>query len=428
MIHLIRSRKLGFALIFALAVTAIMTAILIAFAVIAYSDLGAAANIANSVRAYYAAEAGMTKKFIELRAGNTSSLSETFPIATNDNASYQVIVTNVSGGAFPTYRLTSTGTYRRSTRQISYDFKQVSHARFAYLSNDEDQLFWWGERHIWFISGDVLRGPMHSNDMINISEDPTFEGPVSSSADIINYYHGGPPEDNPDFRESLSLGIPTVQLPGSAGIINSILTQSQQAGGLYLTGDTVLTFLPNGTIDVTNADMDWDTPHNIPAPVNGAIFVNGGYVDVSGTVSGQFTVGTSRSIYVTGNLTYLNDPRTSPSSTDIIGLVAQNNVYVDSAAPYDVEINACIVALNTSFGVENYGSGLKGTLSIYGGIIQYRRGPIGTFSASTGDRISGYTKDYVYDTRFQNIAPPYFPVAVDANGMIIYVKTLYTES
>jgi hypothetical protein len=71
---------------------------------------------------------------------------------------------------------------------------------------------------------------------------------------------------------------------------------------------------------------------------------------------------------------------------------------------------ATIMALGTSFTAENYTSGSpRGYLRVIGGIIQDRRGAVGTFNASTGAIVSGYEKDYVYDARLANNPPPAFP-------------------
>ncbi|MFN4220517.1 MAG: hypothetical protein ACK4GJ_06350, partial [bacterium] len=48
-------------------------------------------------------------------------------------------------------------------------------------------------------------------------------------------------------------------------------------------------------------------------------------------------------------------------------------------------------------------------LHIYGGILQYFRGPVGTFNISTGSPITGFKKDYRYDPRFAFLKPPLFP-------------------
>jgi hypothetical protein len=50
------------------------------------------------------------------------------------------------------------------------------------------------------------------------------------------------------------------------------------------------------------------------------------------------------------------------------------------------------MALEASFMLENYSQvAAKGTLTVYGGIIQDQRGPVGTFNGQTGQKISGYS-------------------------------------
>ena len=50
-----------------------------------------------------------------------------------------------------------------------------------------------------------------------------------------------------------------------------------------------------------------------------------------------------------------------------------------------------------------------GTLKVLGGIIQNARGPVGTFNSSTGEMITGYSKNYTYDPRLASNPPPYYP-------------------
>ena len=76
-------------------------------------------------------------------------------------------------------------------------------------------------------------------------------------------------------------------------------------------------------------------------PANGVIYVQStstipscnsnaqdGNVTVRGTVSGQLTVAADQNIYLSGNVAYNNDPRTDPVSTDMVGLVANQNITV----------------------------------------------------------------------------------------------------
>lgn len=414
--------KKGFALIFALILGSIIVAIIVSLAVIASGDLTMAGRTTNSTRAYYLAEAGLAKKYIDIRNGNFGNINGTITYTGANSGTFTASVTQTAGGLFPTYDILATGTYKNVSKTIKLTVCQFSYSRYIYLTDRETRS---GTR-IWFIGVDVIRGPLHTNGQLNIIDDPTFEGPVSSVNTAINYYHGPPPADNPDFQESLTLGAPNISLPTATDIMNNIRTAAQQSEGLYLTGNSRVTLLSNGTMNVTNSAKDWNN-HNMPLPANGALFVNSGYIEISGILSGVLTVGTTNNIYITNNLLYANDPRTDPASNDVLGLVSQNNVIIDSTAPYNLEIDAYIIAVNTSFYLENYTYGLRGTLTLYGGVTQVERGAVGTFNVSTGQKASGYTKDYNYDDRFEDFAPAFFPPARDTSGRIVYLKSLWVE-
>ncbi|MDD3905221.1 MAG: hypothetical protein PHS46_01670 [Candidatus Omnitrophica bacterium] len=420
--------KKGFMLVFAMVIIVLVILSLASIFLISFNDLARAKNASKAMRAYYIAEAGLAKKFMDLRGGSTSAASGTFTLGGGFSGTYSATVTSVSGSTI-TYRIVSTGTYGGVSRQVSITVKQVSFSRYGYFSNSENELFWFWKTPIWFTTGDHLTGPLFTNDSLNICGNPIFEGPVSSVGSAINYYHGGPPGDNPEFYDSLTLGATAMQTPSSLGLLSSIQTAASTSGGLLLTRATSplhtqsVTFLSNGTLNYDNGR----TSTNYAIPTNGAIYVSTGTVNVSGVVNGSVTLGAASDIYVTGNILYNTDPRVNSSSSDLLGLVSQNNVYVSSSAPYNLEIDAYIVAVSGSFEVYNYDSVLKGDLYLYGGVTQTTRGAVGTFNADTGDKVTGYTKDYEYDARLSLIAPAYFPAAKDSNGRIIYAKVLWAE-
>ena len=176
---------------------------------------------------------------------------------------------------------------------------------------------------------------------------------------------------------------------------------------------------------VTNPVSGW-VNQPLPLPTNGAVFVNGGNLTVSGTLKGQLTLGTSQNVIVANAVRYNCNPLTQTdvtnqpcSPTDLLGIVAEQNIVVSRSAPYDVTIHASVMALNESFTVERWWEGPpKGTLSVLGGIIQTRRGPVGTFNGGTGAKLSGYTKDYRYDVRLSNMAPPFYPTTTRYQGRL----------
>jgi hypothetical protein len=198
----------------------------------------------------------------------------------------------------------------------------------------------------------------------------------------------------------------------------NLRTASTIAGGLRLQGNTTIVLNADGTMNVTNSQKGW-TNQNMALPANGALFVdndgsNKASLTISGQLNGRLTVGAAKDVIIPANLTYANDPRTNPASTDTLGLIAERNVVIDDSGPTDLEINASIMALETSFVLENYASvAAKGTLTVYGGIIQDQRGPVGTFNGATGQKVSGYSKNYAYDERLLTSPPPYYPTTGD---------------
>ena len=158
---------------------------------------------------------------------------------------------------------------------------------------------------------------------------------------------------------------------------------------------------------------------------------------------GQVTIAADHYVWITGNLSYA-DP-----ASDILGLVGNNAVWVwnpygttkvtkggscrsnctsttsgsllPTAADPDASysggtsgrtIDAAILSVQHTFQVQNYEQGSsRGYLTVTGAIAQQFRGTVGTVSSS-GGIATGYAKDYSYDTRFINIAPPKFLQAV----------------
>ncbi len=291
-------------------------------------------------------------------------------------------------------------------RQITVMLRSESFSRYSYFTDLETQP---SGSPIWFTTRDHFEGPVHSNDQFHIAGNPQFDGLVSSAATSLSYLNGGPPNDNPTFNGGLRLNASRINLPISVAPLRA----AAAGGGLWFEGNTTITMQNNGTMLVTNPVRSW-TNVQVPAPVNGAVFVNRGNLTISGVTKGQLTLGCSNDIVVANNVTYNTDPKSDPTSRDVLGLVAEQNVVISQSAPSDVTIQAAVLALNESVTVENWWQGPpRGTLTVLGGMVQKRRGPVGTFDPNTGLQRSGYSKHYMYDTRFTDIAPPYYPTTSD---------------
>ncbi|UCF05381.1 MAG: DUF4900 domain-containing protein [bacterium] len=294
------------------------------------------------------------------------------------------------------------------TKVLQVKVGQQNFSRYAYFSDMEKSP---SGSTIWFHTRDVFHGPVHTNDQMHIYGSPNFFEEVSSAASSIDYYHGGPPTDDPQFHKGLTLDASVIPLPANTDMIRQ---KANEPGGLLINGDATIRFRVDGSGNPYLQVTAGGNTNNISYPSNGVIYVQGGDVEVEGTVKGQVTLGTNGDIWVIDNIVYDTDPRVDPTSSDLLGLVAEDNVWMafndanrDSA---DETVMAAIMALETSWGAWRYNEGSpRGKLIVYGGIIQKQRGAVGTFSSSTGQIGTGYEKDYTYDPRLMDNPPPAFP-------------------
>ena len=415
------AKKKGFLLIFAYMVIAVLSVLLAALVARSIAEWRVADRDKNSTAAFYAAEAGVDYGLDWLRSqGNPPGGTAPFNLPAGpaiETGTYSVVIDPDDGNPnayLKRYQIISTGQSGDTTRIAIYEVKEDTFARFAYLSDTEHFL---GFIPVWFITGDQLSGPVHTNSHFHISGDPAFTDVVSCVDDAISYMHGGPPNDNPSFAKGVKFGAPEIEMPSKALDLRTAAVQD----GYHFTGATTIALNADGTMNVTNSH-DNLLNQNMPLPDNGAIFVTGAQAGdnlwISGTLNGQLTVGTNRDLIITDDITYNTDPVTNPDSTDILGLIAEKDVIISQNAPSNLTIQASILALDDSFYVENW-AGLppKGKLNIYGGLIQDARGPIGLFNPATNTIISGYSKNYVYDPRLRNIPPPFFPTTGDYVGL-----------
>ncbi|PLV56162.1 hypothetical protein [Thermotoga sp. SG1] len=115
-------------------------------------------------------------------------------------------------------------------------------------------------------------------------------------------------------------------------------------------------------------------------------------------------------------------------SDDFLNLVAFNDVVVKEKRP-NMKIFASIYAFDGSFYVEGYNEGKsKGELTIFGSLMQYVRGPVGTFRWSwNGTPVirTGYRKNYIYDWRILKGLAIFGTPTVEKQSMIRYVREVY---
>lgn len=325
---------------------------------------------------------------------------------------------SISTSAYNRFGLTDTllmaiGKYDDVTDTVQVLLSPYSFTKYAFFSVIESNVYW--------ITGDTMWGPYHTESKMFISGRPVFYGKVTTrlgtnprlpSRNAKPYFYGG-------YQSGVSINLPnslsTLQTASQGGKVFS-----NPGSGSY---DVYLTFNSNGTVTYKDNTMSADTtvPLSTLAP-NGVIYISKGNAHVQGVLDGKATVVADGSsghgygnIYIDGDITYKDNPQTG-SSSDMLGLVANNNVTISETSPpmQNVHIDAGIFARTGSFGYQGYNdasAGPLGKIYLYGSITNYQRGDVGQFSQFSGQLSSGYLKNYKYDDRFSTSAPPYFPTA-----------------
>lgn len=482
----------GFALVFSLIFLTLIISYITVYILAVGNGVIEANRIANLKKAYYIADAGLADAYARIvKAGLNTFASSTctntnipstctvpfIPSATTDNGTYLVgsvsgsynVSIVLSGNPRTNYIITSTGTYGNASKTLQVKIIGASISRFAYWSNTEinPQL-----GTLWWISGMLTSGPIQTNGQFNIFGNPVFNGAAAESnlpivngalgstptSNAPNYYYGtgGTPNSTTKsdppyiFPSGLTNQAPSLPLPPPA-----TLTDFQTASNLILTGASTVIFNPAGTITVTgkviNSNCTTTTTYNnttISIPTSGVIYVQStktipnchsnatdGNATVQGTVKGQLTVAADQNIYVSGNIQYNTNPVTTPSSTDMLGLVANNNITVtEASAPAQLAVDAVLMALQGSFNVDQYSKnpdpiagGLDGAnMSQFGSLINYASGCTGVVNNS-GQLVDGWNQLQSYDTRLATQAPPGFPPLVNGAGNAVYVKQYIME-
>ena len=307
---------------------------------------------------------------------------------------------------------------------------------------------------IYWISGDTCWGPLHTQDYLYVSGNPVFKGMVTTLKGVQKQNSS----DNPKFIGGYKQGV-DVSLPSELTDATT-LGRSGGASADYKGVDTYVQFLANGHVIVRAAPIGTDpsTVWGYTSSTSGTVsnggpsvpkyqeftsvsaltstnvfLVEGATLHVKGTLDGVITLGaidgkkTSGTAYATGSskvlidssIVYKDPPPSYQNpgnvSNDLLGIVADNDIHIavnaeinKSPQPKGITIDGSILSRTGGFGADNYDTrAVGGNLHLVGGIQQSARDPVGTFSS--GSIVSGFQKDYDYDTRLITQAPPGYP-------------------
>lgn len=402
-------------------------------------------------------------------------------------------------GAAGTFRLQSTGFAEGRKRTIIATFKNlnfVSYVWYTVYETGDSSLYGKPEpecRHFfeerpgcttfdnYFISGESVNGPMHTEDHLRICGNPTFGrnsndriefGNGKNKEAIEGYSNTGCGEAaEPEFKGELVppdktrsikpppgdeelqhiVEKPTYEYAGKREIVLQGNTMSvskwKETGKKELIKETEsgVAFPPNGVIYVAGA---CPTPYSPFGPKPGYNEDLGcGNVYVHGEYKKSLTIAAQENIVINGNITTPTSEE-KPATDAMLGLIANNFVrvyhpltgkreqrYRKCGTSKNDEVNdfekftiyAAILAVRHSFIVDNFdcGNPFPEGLNVYGALAGlFTNGMTGRFSGRKVE--SGYGYNLKYDNRLEVAEPPHFLNPIQA-AWVVQRETLTTS-
>jgi len=274
-------------------------------------------------------------------------------------------------------------------------------------------------------TGDTFHGPFHVNSTMRTWGSPVFWGKVTSKGGLVMYN-----TKNPEFHGGYESGVDqprpwdTTNFRTVANTDGFIFKDTTGSGKRT---DVELEFKDNGKVKyrykIFDGSATW-TPYKeaelTDLTPNGLIYIEKGNLFVKGTLNGKATVVVTKNnvsncgnIYQTDDIKYKTDPKQNPNSTDMLGLIAEQNIrlqYNNDTKHHDVITQASMYAMNGDIGPDNALVSNYGVLSswrILGGLIAHDVRV--TAHYNWVGPYEGYRFVHDYDERFLNTVPPYFP-------------------
>jgi hypothetical protein len=237
-------------------------------------------------------------------------------------------------------------------------------------------------------------------------------------------------------------GVGEAKWPKGGDALTTLWNQSKSTA-YYVNGNATIVFSVVGGVGmVTINNVLLPMPpvtynvDGVTAIAGGSIYVNGD-ATVSGEVKGKVTIGANDDIFIGGNITYSNPPRTDMNADpvdaalqDKLGLIARSDIIIPPSTynhNQTLEIDAAMLAVQGYFGLDvnaNYTWHDINSSPHWVGIWSGSQSIYGSGSApaiSSGHSVKGYEEQHTnYDYNLRNGArPPFFPAADDTHTPVI---------
>lgn len=278
-------------------------------------------------------------------------------------------------------------------------------------------------RRIVFVTGDEIRGPLHTNDDLAICGTPEFGRDPTDRIEVTappqGWIAGGcsnPSGAEPNFKGEFVTTADKLEPPPTNAKLKEIAEpeytfrcfttieldgDQMHIDSRYFDGTKPLP--PNGVVYVENGPSGscwgWSSCSGAYSPFSPSYSTQSkcGDAMVRGHYDGELTIAAENHIIVRDDI---------DRDDGLLGLIANNFVRIwhpCSSGISNIDIDAAILSIDHSFIVDNYDCGYElGNLTVDGAISQKFRGPVGT----TGG--TGYIKNYSYDDRLRYMEPPSF--------------------
>lgn len=401
-------------------------------------------SVANAAE-YYARTASHAVAVAGANIGTHQVLMGTDSVSsftgTMNGVTFAVVIDSAGPwGAKRVRSVSSTTYFGRFGESVMHDtvvatFRRLTFSRYGYFSNAEINRYMspssdsTSGQQVWKVTGDSLYGFAHTNSRWNLGGRPYFDNKATGF---------NPPQTRvvdgtyaPVFNGGTEWGISVPRSSASLGNLKGAASASLPSA-LFTGNDVGLTFLSDGRVRVkippfTGTTRD-DTLALAGLMPNGVLAVEGGDLRVLGTYRGQATlvalsgaVSTKGNIWIDGNLLAANDPSADPSSTDMLGLVAERMAYVTTTDPLSgnpiprdgssvVTVQAAVYCQRGILAAQSFDSiPPSGRFSFFGTLTMNAAALLGVAVGETLQH--GFHFNSRYDLRFLTTTPPGFPVS-----------------
>ena len=272
---------------------------------------------------------------------------------------------STAGTAAGTFRISSTGRSAGVSRTIVAQYRSPSFLNFVYYTDYEvlDPSATPGNptgcavhypsprgsgcQTIQFITGDAIKGPLHSEDWLLVCGSPVFgrTGAADSIQAAGHSNEGGGCTDSATMTGIFTNSAPSLQPPSTNA---QILNVTQAA--YHYTGVTTIV-LNGANMTVTNANVNGGAAQTVAFPSNGVVYVSTsstltcpvtytpfdpsytgntgcGNVYVSGNYNTSLTIASDNDIIINGNITTPVNSWGVPTGTAVLGLIANDFVRI----------------------------------------------------------------------------------------------------